>query len=357
MLTNTDARSFDVIEVTNEMPVNRIGGVGTVIEHLMTGFAAIGVRALWFLTEHAYSQPEVQAILTRYPAVAVGTHEDLARFQAPVVHLHAYALSDALVDALATWPVLFTIHSLLVEEERFNDVDLSQGVRWQEKLIRRSVEVVLTSQAERQRYKRLGYDALNPRAAVVHNGIRIPDGPRRRRADEVLGYCGRLVPRKHPEYVQMILLEDGFERCRTLMAGKAFSLYARDLVARLGIERRVSYLGWCGGPRLDAFYRAVDVLAVPSTYEPFGLAALEASARGIPVVCTRVDGLVEILGEYAFYCDGSSYEEFRDAMRRWRRAGPAEIEYITAGAGKRQRERFTDIAMAEAYRDRITAMA
>jgi hypothetical protein len=31
------------------------------------------------------------------------------------------------------------------------------------------------------------------------------------------------VPRKHPEYVQMILRETGFEGCRTLIAGKGFS--------------------------------------------------------------------------------------------------------------------------------------
>ena len=44
-----------------------------------------------------------------------------------------------------------------------------------------------------------------------------------------------------------------------MIAGKAFSRYARDLVSGLDIEERVRYLGWCGGPRLDAFFDAIDV--------------------------------------------------------------------------------------------------
>src|SRR5262245_56042419 len=68
MRTNTEARAFDVVEITNEMPLNRIGGVGTVIEHLMTGFARIGVNALWFVVDHPYSPTEVDALLRRYPS-------------------------------------------------------------------------------------------------------------------------------------------------------------------------------------------------------------------------------------------------------------------------------------------------
>ena len=42
MITNTRERDFDVIEITNEMPHNRMGGMGSVIEALTSGFAAIG---------------------------------------------------------------------------------------------------------------------------------------------------------------------------------------------------------------------------------------------------------------------------------------------------------------------------
>ena len=353
MITNTAERTFDVVEITNEMPRNRIGGVGTVIENLISGFEATGTRALWFLVDHGYRRFEVDEILARYPSVAVGTHEDVRRFHAPVAHLHSYNVNPRLVHALAGWTIVFTVHSLLVEEERSND--LSGAVRWQEELLAACDAVVLVSEAELARYRAIGYDSLNPRVAVVHNGVRTPDGYRAPRGKVTLGFSGRLVPRKHPEYVQMILRERGFEGCRTLIAGKGFSTYARDLVGRLGIDGRVRYLGWCGGPRLEAFYDAVDVVVLPSIYEPFGLAALEAAARGVPVVCTRVDGLVEVLGEHAFYAEGSTYAAFHAAIGRWLEADDASLAALAAGASARHRERFTDVAMARAYLDLFEA--
>jgi glycosyltransferase involved in cell wall biosynthesis len=357
VLTNTAERQFDVIEITNEMPQNRIGGVGSVIESLMSGFAALDVKALWYVADHQYQPYEVEAILASQAPVALGSHAELAAFRAPAAHVHSYNHAPGLLDALAGSRSLFTIHSLLAYEEISNDVDLGWAVAEQERLIAACDEVALVSAAERDYYRRLGYERLNARVSVVHNGIASPARAPLRPRRGVLGYCGRLVPRKHPEYVQMLLLEPGFEDCEVLIAGKAFSRYARDLVARLGIEERVRYLGWCGGARLEAFYDAIDVLVQPSTYEPFGLAALEAAARGIPVVCGEVDGLLEVLGDYAFYCDATRYDSFRAAMERWRRADANCLAALTEGARARALTQFTDVAMARRYLERFAALS
>lgn len=46
---------------------------------------------------------------------------------------------------------------------------------------------------------------------------------------------------------------------------------------------------------LSTFYRAADVVLVPSRSESFGLVALEAAACGIPVVATAVGGLLSLI--------------------------------------------------------------
>ncbi len=46
---------------------------------------------------------------------------------------------------------------------------------------------------------------------------------------------------------------------------------------------------------LDALYQCADVAAFPSIYEPFGIVALEAMSRGVPVVVTDTGGLAEIV--------------------------------------------------------------
>jgi glycosyltransferase involved in cell wall biosynthesis len=357
VITNSVGRDFDVIEITNEMPHNRIGGVGSIVEALMSGFDAIGVRALWYVTDHGYQPYEVDAILASHGDIAFGNHAELAAYRAPVAHVHSYNHAPDLLGALDGTRSLFTIHSLLAQEEISNDIDLRSAVAGQERLISTCDEVALVSEAERVYYDRFGYGRLNDRVSVIHNGIAPPRLRAPRTQRNVIGYCGRLVPRKHPEYAQMLLCEPGFENFETMIAGKAFSRYARDLVHDLRIEDRVHYLGWCGGARLEAFYDAIDVLVQPSTYEPFGLAALEAAARGIPLVCTRIDGLVEVLGESAIYCEDPGYAAFRDAMRRWLGADPAALAEMTGRARERALTHFTDIAMAQRYRDRFNALA
>jgi glycosyltransferase involved in cell wall biosynthesis len=67
----------------------------------------------------------------------------------------------------------------------------------------------------------------------------------------------------------------------------------RELIATAGLEDRVSWLG----EREDVpqIIRALDVLLLPSWEEPFGRAAIEAMALGVPVIATDVGGPREII--------------------------------------------------------------
>jgi glycosyltransferase involved in cell wall biosynthesis len=287
----------------------------------------------------------------------VGPVEALDEFSAPVFHIHSYQQNPTLTAFIADRRSVCTIHSLLALEETSNDVRLGSAVAWQEKLIADSACAVVLSRAERAKYFALGYERLNPRVRVIHNGVRKPPHFRAPREKRVLGFCGRLVPRKHPEYVQMMLNEPGFEDCRVLIAGRGFSAYARNLVRDHDLDARVDFLGWCAGERLDAFFDSIDVLAVPSIYEPFGLVAVEAAARGIPVVCTAIGGLVEVLGGHAFYSADTSYSAFRAAMREWHAATPEELVARCGAAHFRYERCFTDRMMGRRYRRLFDALS
>ena len=65
----------------------------------------------------------------------------------------------------------------------------------------------------------------------------------------------------------------------------------RALADEVGVADRVQWVGALEHEQLPLYYRAADVTVMPSTYESFGLVAVESMACGTPVVAARVGGL------------------------------------------------------------------
>jgi len=61
----------------------------------------------------------------------------------------------------------------------------------------------------------------------------------------------------------------------------------RALARRSGLEGSVQFLGHLPDDALPDFYRSLDVFALPSSQEGFGIAGLEAMACGVPVVAAQ----------------------------------------------------------------------
>ncbi len=69
------------------------------------------------------------------------------------------------------------------------------------------------------------------------------------------------------------------------------------LMDRLGVTSCVSFCDQIDTSELVKLYRTATLLAVPSTYEGFGLPAAEAMSCGSPVVSTTAGALPEVVGD------------------------------------------------------------
>ncbi|MNL41991.1 Mannosylfructose-phosphate synthase [compost metagenome] len=66
-------------------------------------------------------------------------------------------------------------------------------------------------------------------------------------------------------------------------------------VSALGIENKVYFAGYQHGKDVQKMYKAADISVFPSTYEPFGIVALEAMLAENPIVVSDIGGLNEIV--------------------------------------------------------------
>jgi D-inositol-3-phosphate glycosyltransferase len=119
----------------------------------------------------------------------------------------------------------------------------------------------------------------------------------------VLTFVGRIQPHKGPEILiraiaEMIGHSPALRKDLTVLivggtsgSGSAEVERMRELVGWLGIQDVVRFEPPVTREHLPNYYRAADLVAVPSYSESFGLVALEAQACGTPVIASAVGGL------------------------------------------------------------------
>lgn len=212
------------------------------------------------------------------------------------IHHEPYAAAT-LQWALALRDIPFAFYSAQNVEKHH-----AAPIRWAERYVyggaglalpvTRSVEAVL---------RRKGYRGpLEVLPLPVE--VQIADAPPRRDTTSFrVGYIGRLTPEKGVDALLRALARTSGIGCRIAGDGPD-APRLRQLVATLGLEDRVDWLGYVDHDATADFYRSVHVVVVPSRTTPgwteqFGRVVLEALAAGVPVIASDSGELPTLVGE------------------------------------------------------------
>lgn len=132
----------------------------------------------------------------------------------------------------------------------------------------------------------------------------IPQEARAGKSKHVVAIVGRITPLKgHPFFIQaMAAVIRRMPYTKVWIAGDApagkesYKQELEVLVKRLGLKDSVEFLG--NRRDIPRILSQVDVLVFSSVVpESFGRAILEAQAAGVPVVATRVGGVIDIIDD------------------------------------------------------------
>lgn len=136
-------------------------------------------------------------------------------------------------------------------------------------------------------------------AHVVHCPVELdvaevaPPWPEAARSGPVVGFVGRLEPRKGPhDLVQAApAIRAAAPGARIVIVGSDPYGSDPEYVARVRAAEGIEHVPWVADGA--AVMRHLDVLVAPSREEPFGTVLAEAMVAGTPVVATRVGGLAQ----------------------------------------------------------------
>ncbi|MEX2625528.1 MAG: glycosyltransferase [Ilumatobacteraceae bacterium] len=184
----------------------------------------------------------------------------------------------------------------------------------------------------------------------------------------VLLFVGRIQPLKGPDVAVRTLAElarrhDHRDALLVVVGGASGAEgdgeteRTQELVRELGLADRVRFVPPQPHHILSTYYRAADVVLVPSRSESFGLVALEAAACGIPVVASGVGGLLSLVDhdETGILVPDRDPARFAEAVARVlgdpvlaasmsRRAAERASAYTWGFAAARLRRLYHDLA-------------
>ena len=225
-------------------------------------------------------------------------------------------------------PLVTTFHTLARVKAEGGDPEPARRERAEMDVIGCADAICMSCTEEAAQFERL-YGRPPGRVEIVSPGVEhafFAPGDRRgaRLAlglgdHPVLLFVGRIQPLKGLDVAVRALAALNQPEAVLLVVGGASGVdgNAEDekvhaLVDELGLTGRVRFVAPQPHHMLSTYYRAADVVLVPSRSESFGLVALEAAACGTPVVASAVGGLLTIVdhGHTGFLVQGRDPDVF-----------------------------------------------
>ena len=231
-----------------------------------------------------------------------------------ILHAHDWLVASAAIGLkhLYRKPLLATIHSL--ERGRRSGL-FSSGQNMIDQienlLIQEAWHNIVCSQYM-QSLCHFSFDFPNDKMTIIPNGVRYKEFAVELSDDEklvhhkkyaeldeaIVAYIGRLVPEKGVN-VFLGAVEKVLEtkpKTKFVIAGEGWHRNELERITKeLKITNRVLFTGYLPEEDFLAYFNVADILVVPSTYEPFGIVALEGMATNTPIIVSDVGGLSEIV--------------------------------------------------------------
>ena len=208
--------------------------------------------------------------------------------QFDIIHMHNYRTMVNIIAASKGVPYVLQAHGSCLPIKGVTAP--LHNIVWRNLIMKRCNAFIADAEMEISQFMAEG--AERDRITMIPVGINVSEfaaRPLRQSHDKkrVL-FLGRFHWNKSPDLLARAIKLLNRDDVTLVIAGVDYGYEAelRRLIAELGIESQVEYVGPCYDADKVREYTNEDVYVMPSRYEMFGLTFLEALACGTPVIIT-----------------------------------------------------------------------
>jgi glycosyltransferase involved in cell wall biosynthesis len=276
-----------------------------------------------------------------------------------VVHTHHFRadlVGSVAARAIGRAALVRTLHNMGTRKTAYQV--------WLDRFLNRAAYQKIVCVSEIQGSRALARDAIRrEQLEIIHNGVdadRLRSGERRPDlaasigldpSRTVVGTVGRLVEEKGHR-----LLVQSIPEIMRRIPDVQF-LVVGDGPLRASVERMAAEAGAdlvVTGLRQDVpqLLKIMDVFVFPSWSEAFGIAVIEAMAAGVPVVCSAIPALMEIVedNQSGLLFQSGSAEALAEHVCRVLQ-DPCLAKRLSNAGDAVVRDRFTESRMIRCYED------
>lgn len=259
----------------------------------------------------------------------------------------------SIIHAQTPWPALMSRMAIFLLRSKIPVIWHDRGIRrrnylYVARLANKLFDFVITNSDDEK--KLLLSCGLSPaKVKRIHNGLNIPDhrekGPGIRHKLGIgpdvflVGAIGRMVKEKGFEWLIKAAAElesAGFgKKVNYLLVGDGpLKAKLQKMSFDMKLGRKIFFTGFTDD--VSGVLKDLDVLAVPSEFEPFGNVVLEGMYAGVPVVASKVGGVKEIItdGQDGIFIEPKNSSAIAGAIQQIRSNNELRAKISTNGKQK-----------------------
>ncbi len=277
--------------------------------------------------------------IQNFPANVLALRRSVSEFRPDIIHAHGSRAGFITAMSRPKTPFIYTCHGLHMLHR--SAIGKIPGIAAERYTNNRSIKTIFVSKSDLKSARSNYLIDTSDLVRVIYNGVEIPPESKVSKSLTMhIGFIGRLERPKDPLlFIEIVEKLPGFGA--TMIGGGSLEHQIKTEISERKLEQ-VRMLGSLDHEETMNVLSNFKVLLITSEWEAFGLVAVEAMARGVPVVAVQVGGLKEIIedGESGLLIGNRSPAEIANAIMKINDNLDLR-EKIIRGGRKRVAEKFS----------------